>query len=292
MSGTSELLSIKGPGEHCILRFLEPAGTQVSTIWERLREGTYHKPFILDVGRRRFLYLSLDNVQSAMHLDDPDRLSLAYTRMMMAFLLFNGSPERILLLGLGGGSLAKFCYRHLPAAAITAIELNPDVIALREEFRVPRDDDRFCVIHADGSAYVSQPGKVKDVILADACDDKGIAAQLAAESFYQDAWRRLSDAGILVLNLCGDRLTWPSHLSNLRAAFGDEIVMLPGREGGNVVVFAFKRPPAEIPWGCLAMAARDLRARFGLEFPRYARRISVEHRLCTPTFRKRTARSM
>jgi spermidine synthase len=289
VSGRGELLSVKGPGKHCVLRLLEPAGTPLAPIWERLREGTYDKPFILDVGRRRFLHLSLDNVQSAMHLDEPDRLSLAYTRMMMAFLLFNPSPGRILLLGLGGGSLAKFCYRHLPGAAITAIELNPDVIALREEFRLPTDDERFRVIRAEGSFYVSSPGKLKDVILVDACDDAGIAKELEAASFYQDARRRLSNAGIFVLNLCGDRLTWPSHLRNLHRAFGDEIVTLPGRKGGNVIVFAFKRPRAEVPWGRLAMAGRELRGRFGLDFPRYARRFARERRLCAPTFRSNTA---
>jgi spermidine synthase len=71
---------------------------------------------------------------------------------MMAFLLFNPRPRRILILGLGGGSLAKFCYRHLPSATITAVEIDPHVMALREEFRVPADDERFRVLQGDGTA--------------------------------------------------------------------------------------------------------------------------------------------
>jgi spermidine synthase len=106
------------PERHAMLRLLEPPGSCRQSLWESVLDGTYNKPFIVDHGPRRFLHFDLDAVQSAMHLEHPDRLSLAYTRKMMAFLLFNRTPARILLLGLGGGSLAKFCYRCLPSATI------------------------------------------------------------------------------------------------------------------------------------------------------------------------------
>ena len=78
--------------------------------------------------------------QSVMSLDDPDALVTAYARKMMAFLLFNSNPKHILMIGLGGGSLAKFCYRHLPNARLTVVEINADVIALRES--VPHSSRR------------------------------------------------------------------------------------------------------------------------------------------------------
>lgn len=93
------------------LRLLEPPDSCVHSLWSRLFAGDYHRPFIIDSGLRRSLHFSFDGVQSCMDLLDPDRLTLAYTRRMMAFLLFNSAPVRVLLLGLGGGSLAKFCYR-------------------------------------------------------------------------------------------------------------------------------------------------------------------------------------
>src|SRR3981081_4026594 len=90
------------PEQHSMLRLLEPPGSCRKSLWERLFDGTYDKPFVVDSGLRRFLHFDLDVVQSVMHLRHPDRLSLAYTRKMMAFLLFNRAPARILLLGLGG----------------------------------------------------------------------------------------------------------------------------------------------------------------------------------------------
>lgn len=74
---------------------------------------------------------------------DPDLLVLSYNRTMMAFMLFNSGPERIAVIGLGGGSISKWCYRQLLAAEIAVIEINPKVAALRNQFHIPVDDDRF-----------------------------------------------------------------------------------------------------------------------------------------------------
>jgi spermidine synthase len=262
-----------------MLRLLEPPGSCRESLWERLFAGTYDKPFIVDHGLRRFLHFDLDAVQSAMHLEHPDRLSLAYTRKMMAFLLFNRTPARILLLGLGGGSLAKFCYRHLPHATITAVEVNSDVIALREAFRIPSDDERFRVIHADGADYVARLEWSKDVILADACDRVGVAPELDAIEFYEDAHRRLSHGGVFVTNLCSDMDGCAAHVAKIRAVFGDEFMTLRVRQYGNVVVFAFKERRPQIDWEQMAAAAAGLKRRFGLDFPRYVRRIALDWKL-------------
>jgi spermidine synthase len=275
------LLSIESPfpEAHSMLRLLEPPGTCPQALWARLFEGTYDKPFIVDNGRRRFLHFDLYAVQSAMELTNPTRLALAYTRKMMAFLLFNRTPERILLLGLGGGSLAKFCYGHLDSVALTAVEVNPDVIALRDEFLIPSDNGRFRVIRADGAAYISALAPCKDVILADACDREGVAPELSSVEFYQNARRCLAPGGVFVTNMCGDPDSRAAHLVKLRNAFDDEFLSLPVRSGGNVIVFAFKEPRRSVPWERLEADAAALERRYGLDFPRYVRRIALDMKL-------------
>lgn len=277
----ARLLAIESsiPRAHSMLRLLEPPGSCQKTLWVRLFEGTYDKPFIIDSGVWRFLHFDLDTVQSAMNLGDPERLSLAYTRKMMAFLLFNRAPQRILLLGLGGGSLAKFCYRRLPGTALTAVEVNPNVIALREEFRVPPDDDRFRVICADGAAYVARLGRSKDVILADACDRTGIAAELDAIEFYQDVHRCLSPGGVFVTNLCGGMNNCAAHVTKLRLVFGDDLMTLQVQPNGNVIVLAFKERRHETDWEKLEAVALDLKCRFPLDFPRYVRAMAIDWKL-------------
>jgi spermidine synthase len=267
------------PEQHHTLRLLEPLDSCKETLWERLFDRTYTKPFILDGGLQRRLQFDLYTVQSAMHLDHPDRLILAYTRKMMAFLLFNRAPARVLLLGLGGGSLAKFCYRHLPYTAITAVEVNPDVIALREEFCVPADDDRFRVICTDAVDYVARLGLSQDVILADACNRDGIAPELNAIEFYQQVHRCLFSSGVFVANMCGDLDNCAAHVGKIRKVFGDDIMTLQVRPDGNLIVFAFKERRPEIDWEQLERTAVDLERKFGLDFPRYVRRIALNWKL-------------
>jgi spermidine synthase len=276
-----QLLAMESPfpEQNHTLHLLEPLDSCQKSLWERLFARTYAKPFIIDSGLQRRLQFDLYTVQSAMHREHPDQLTLAYTRKMMAFLLFNRTPARILLLGLGGGSLAKFCYRRLPYTTVTAVEVNPDVIALREQFRIPADDDRFRVICSDGAAYLARLGRSKDVILADACDREGIAPEFDAIEFYQDAHRCLSGGGVFVANMCGDLNRCAAHVGKIRAVFGDDIMTLQARPDGNLIVFAFKERHPEIDWEQLEAAATGLKRKFGLDFPRYIRRIALNRKL-------------
>jgi spermidine synthase len=276
MKGRSPpLLAIESafPGANVMLRLLEPPGSCHDTLREKVYSGSYDKPFVLDNGPRRFLHFDFAAIQSAMELSNPLRLALAYTRKMMAFLLFNRCPNRILLLGLGGGSLAKFCYANFPAASLTAVEVNRDVIALRDAFGIPADDDRFRVVNADGAAYVSNLTRCKDVILADACDRSGLAAELDSVDFYRKARRNLSADGVFVINLCGDKSSIAAYLAKLCYAFEDEVLSLRVQNDSNLIVFGFSGRHDDLRWDRIEAGAAELKRQFRLDFPRYARRI-------------------
>ncbi len=278
---TPRLLAMDSPfpQQPYTLRLLEPSDSCHESLWARLSSNTYCKPFIIDSGQQRRLQFDLYTVQSAMHRQYPDRLVLAYTRKMMAFLLFNRTPARILLLGLGGGSLAKFCYRNLPYSAIKAVELSPDVIALRAAFHIPPDNDRFRVFRADAADYVARLGCSEDVILADACDHEGVAPELNSIQFYQNVRRCLAGGGMFVANLCGDEDHWVTHVEKIRAVFGDELMALQVRPDGNVIVFAFKTRHPELDWQRMEVTAVDLKRKLGLDFPRYLRRMALNWKL-------------
>jgi spermidine synthase len=264
------------PTADSVLRLLEPDGSSPNLLWDRVFTGTYDKPFIVDSGRIRSLHFDLDCVQSSMDLDDPYELSLAYTRNMMAFLLFNSAPDRILLLGLGGGSLAKFCYRQLPSSAITVIEVNPDVLALRNAFRIPADDARFRVVREDACTYLGNLPYRKDVLLADACDREGITSGLNALEFYQNAWNGLSEHGVFVTNLCANQEDCASHLTKIRRVFGEGYMQLSVRPDGNLIVLAFKERLENIEWDRLTSTADNLRREYRIPFPHYVRRMALD----------------
>ena len=205
------------------------------------------------------LYFDARGVQSTMLRHDPDALALGYTRTMMGFLLFRPSPRRISLIGLGGGSLAKYCYRHLPNTTIAAVEINPEVIALRDQFHLPRDDARFSVICADGADYVARRDQRPDVMLIDGFDADGVPANLASRAFYEVCRRRLSDDGMLVANLVTDEPDFHRYLRSLARVFGRSIAVAPS-EGSdyNVTVFAWKGGEQLPPFGDLLERARLL----------------------------------
>lgn len=275
------LLELPSPflRESAMLRLMESADSRQEELYERIVGGTYNKPYILEDGALRYLCFGIENIQSAMRISEPYTLDLTYTQMMMAFLLFNCQPRRIALIGLGGGSIAKYCYRYLPSARIAAVENDPNVIALRDEFLVPRDDSRFSVIEADGAAYLSALQRRVDALLVDAFDRDGIPASLANPGFYENVRRCLSPMGMFVMNLAGDRTTCRSHLRWIRDVFGEALIAVLIDDSGNYVVFASKDRPFEPQWKWLLCQARRLEDLFGLEFPTYVKQLKRSYDL-------------
>jgi spermidine synthase len=231
------------------------------------------RPYIFDTPFERRMHFTGDATQSAMSLADPDALICQYTRKMMAFLLFNPNPKHIVMLGLGGGSLAKFCYRHLPESRITVVEINRDVIEMRDRFCIPDDDDRFRVVHDDGARYVGGMNESMDVLLIDAFDANGIALSLATTEFYACAARRLGESGVLSMNFWGPRDRYVENLARARAAFGKSLLLVPVSGDVNILLFAFKKEPPKSISDELDLLAKQLQMRLMLDFPRYLRRI-------------------
>lgn len=214
----------------------------------------------------RSLHLGSDTVQSSMKLADPYELVLSYTRAMMSFLLFRPRPENILMIGLGGGSLPKFVYKHLPGTKTTVIECEPRVIAVaRQYFHVPPDDERLVVEAAEGGAWVAAHPACCDVLMVDGYNGNEQGPQLCSEDFYASARAALRDEGILVVNLWSSDRRYDAYLQRIESVF-DAVVCVPAQRYGNVAVLAFSRSPGQPRWDDLRAVARSLQALYGLEF--------------------------
>jgi spermidine synthase len=206
-----------------------------------LTDSTNHpQPTVRTVGDKRLLEFRPGMVQSEMRLSRPDQLVLSYVRAMMCFVLFHPKPEHIVMVGLGGGSLAKFCYRYLPQARITVLELDPQVIALREQFAIPHDNARFRVIQADAVEYMGQLENSADVLLVDGYDAHGLPPALGSASFYADCRRALRPGGVLVANIFSYDPHYRSMLRRLRHTFQGRICWFSGIAGNNRILFAVK----------------------------------------------------
>lgn len=208
----------------------------------RADDSSFPIPVISEEDGILTLHFQSEYVQSQMVLDRPDFLALTYTRTMMAFELFKPHPHNIALIGLGGGSLAKWCYRCHPAAMLTVVEINPHVISLRDRFHIPEEDHRFQILCEDGSNFVAGRSDELDVLLVDAFDVDSLPEDLCSEHFYDNCYRALAGRGLLVANLCAadDQRIF----ARILRSFDGQAVTSPDNDG-NTVVFACK---GELLW--------------------------------------------
>jgi spermidine synthase len=224
----------------------------------------------------RTLHIGSDTVQSAMRIARPNDLEVAYTRSMMAFLLFNPEPSEVLMVGLGGGSLAKFVYHRLSRTRTVAIEVNPRVVAIaRQFFLVPPDDARLNVIVADGADYLENSAPRADVIVIDGYDAESQVEALSTPKFYRDCARALTDPGILVVNLWGGDRNFTTCVNRLAKAFDGLVACLPAGKPGNIAAFAFKRSPGRPTWRALRERGAQLESSYGLEFTRFVQELPL-----------------
>jgi spermidine synthase len=195
---------------------------------------------------RRTLEFSPGDIQSEMLLARPDALVLAYQRAMMGFILFNSRPRHIVMVGLGGGSLAKFCHRHFPDTRITVIEVRADVIALRDAFHVPPDSARFAVVHADATDWLAAHPGTADVLLVDGFDARGLPPRLADAPFYTDCRRALRPGGVLVANVFTYDPRYPDVMVALDTVFEGQACWFDKVAGNNRIVYAVRAPGAAV----------------------------------------------
>lgn len=218
----------------------------------------------------RALHIGSDTVQSAMRLSRPYDLELAYTRSMMAFLLFHPDPREVLMVGLGGGSVAKFIYTRMPAARIHAVEINPAVVAIaRQCFKVPDDEERLRVTVGDGAEFMACAKRKADVVMVDGYDGESQAEALATGGFYRACHARLTTGGVLVVNLWSGDRAFADALARLRGVFTAACLCLPAEKPGNVIVLAFRDRPDSGRWEELEERAATLTDKYGLEFGRF-----------------------
>ena len=218
----------------------------------------------------RTLHLGSETIQSAMRLDAPHALELAYTRAMMGFLLFAAAPRRILTIGLGGGSLSKFLYYRLPETTQKVIEISAEVITVaRKFFFLPPDDARITVEVGEGTQYIAQCQESIDVLLVDAYDGRSLAAACKIDGFYAAARAALNREGVLAMNLWSSDWAFDSNLKRIERAFHGRCICLPAERPGNIIVFAFVESPPRLRWHQLNEAARALEASFQLPFRQF-----------------------
>lgn len=247
--------------------------SNISTAFELALCESNGKPFVYDDGDIRSLHFDERMMQSAMWLEKPDELVFGYTRAMMGFLVFNTAPQHILMIGLGGGSLIKYCYRHLPHTRFTVLEVDANVIALRNKFMIPADDHRLRVIHADAIEYIAHADRNVDVILLDGFNIDGVVPELNSQSFYGACQRILNPQGILVANLWSEAADLTILKSRLHMEFDYRVWSVRSIDSHNLLLFSFNSLRNVPIHHSLMRHAVQLERYFKLGLPQFVERL-------------------
>ncbi|MCX7167783.1 MAG: fused MFS/spermidine synthase [Rhodocyclales bacterium] len=186
----------------------------------------------------RYLHFGSSWVQGAMRIARPFALELDYTREMMVPLLLHGDdwPRKVLQVGLGAASVTKFLYRYRPQAKLTVIEIEPRVeAAARQFFRLPDDPARIDIRYGDGADFMIASKQRYDLILVDGFDADARTGRLDTLPFYLDCRARLTDDGLLCVNLLSRRKDFSKSVKRLEEAFAGHAIAFPSCDSGNAI---------------------------------------------------------
>jgi len=213
---------------------------------------------ILDGRGTRSLYFGGRYLQSRMALHAPHLLLLPYTHYMMFSLLLALKVQRVLLIGLGAGSLVRFLHHHFPTCVIDAVDNSEHIIKLaRGYFQLPASN--VIRIHClDGSHFfdLAHPNAEYDMILLDAFDETGMATQIYAEPFIRSCAAALAPGGLLIANLwsggSGPAMEIDAELAEILPGG----LMLPVPKRGNLVAIRSHHQP---DWQRICRSNKQLR---------------------------------
>lgn len=241
----------------------------------------YGRIEVREQGGRRCLHLGSNTVQSAVYLNDPLALALTYTEAMLTFALFQPAPKRVLMLGLGGGSLAKFIHHHFPTTCIDAVELRPAVIAVAKQFFGLCPDQRLCLHTGDAAEFLAQPGAnpvYYDAILVDAFDGEGPSSATCDKGFPELCAQRLAPESVVVLNLwSAQKAKLAAQFRSLDSVFGEQVARLNVPNRGNIIALAGSAMAGLTHRSALIQAANRLKQDWRIDLPGYLQRLSLLH---------------
>ena len=212
-------------------------------------------------GLRTLRFSESGPCQSIVKVGDPEHLALAYTKVLVQGLAFVENPKRILVLGLGGGTLPFLFHTIFQNARVDVVEIDPDVLAVAREFCGFVESERLRVHLEDARDFIERHEGCYDVIVLDCFGAESIPQHLLTSEFLEEVHNSLAPGGIAVANVWGrtDNRLYERMLRTYRAEFKEVFVLdVPGAGTKVFVALTFHegRTHAELLERMLAIPIR------------------------------------
>jgi spermidine synthase len=204
-----------------------------------------------------------DYTESVINLLDPDDLPLRYAQVMSIATIYPNEPKKILMLGLGGGSISTYLGRSMPEAAITTIEIDPGVINAAKTYFGLRETERMRYRAGDGRVFLNRNRELYDLILLDAYRGGYVPFHLLTREFYALVKERLTPGGAAAFNVHDGSKLYASTVKTLGDVFPTLDLYPTGL--GEVIAIATASPASGKE--ALERRAAALQERHGFRFP-------------------------
>lgn len=243
-----------------------------STIRVRKKGSVHTLIFVRDSGR--------EVGETQMDLKHPERLLIPYTRSMFVSYLFQPDPQRVLIVGLGGGAMVHFLRHHDPTVMIDAVEIDPTVVALADRFFSTQADTNTTIHTQDAFDFFTTPKHQYDVIFMDAflkptsqTDTTGVPTRLKTQEFLRSLEPHLTPNGVVVFNL-NHHNALRNDVQTVRSAFQQTHVFRVPKSRNLIVVARLKNTPLSRSTLRQRGRSMDLRFEAGFSFQTLARMLT------------------
>lgn len=227
--------------------FIVPFSLQAKIIKEE--RSLYRNIIVEDKGDIRCLKFSVKrnkSSQSCIDKSKPKALVFDYTKYVMSSLLFNPSPKKVLIIGLGGGTLSNSLLELFPEIVIDNVEIDPAVIRVALQYFDFKTTDKVKSYTQDGRIFIKRAkrkNKQYDLIILDAFNGEYIPEHLLTKEFLEETQSLLTDDGVLVANTFSSSKLYHHETATYHAVFGDFYSLQKGYNQGNRVIMIPKIMP-------------------------------------------------
>jgi spermidine synthase len=217
----------------CFVVFSQQFFVKTAAAWElgRLihkKDSLYHRIFVYQRGlvvTLRFGKQPATQVQSQVNLNDLRLHMLEYTTLAFCGLLYKSEPEKVLVLGLGGGVIPREVRYYFPSIEIDVVEIDPEIQLVATQFFGFRDDNMLKVHIDDGRMFIKKqlrldPVPKYDLVILDAFNSDYIPFHLMTKEFLEEVKGILAEDGVVIANVFYSNRLFDAELKTFLAVFG------------------------------------------------------------------------
>ncbi|MFZ5832000.1 MAG: fused MFS/spermidine synthase [Planctomycetota bacterium] len=232
------------------------------------RQSAYSKVVVTEdsLGLRTLRFDDSEARQSVVKPGDPEHLELPYTRAILAGLVLCQRPQRVLVVGLGGGTIPMFLRKHYPELDIDVVDIDPVVVEVAKSHFGFREDHRMRAYVDDGRKFIEEVRQDYDIIFLDAFGADSVPYHLATQEFLEAVRRAMAPRGVVVGNIWSrsSNELHDSMIATYQAVFG-EFYVLGVPLAGNEILMA-TQPRQRLERDALVRRASALSKEKGFRF--------------------------